>query len=364
MTMGNEIERREEPQTTVTTTGPDPTGGRLIAWAHAARAANELARALVQTSFAPLVGPKNNKRPISVGDATAMILSGDEVGLTPVQALRSIYLVHGTPALNARAMAALVLAHGHDFWVVEEGPNKVTVGGKRRGSEHEQFVTWTMDRARKAGYTRNEQYESKPQEMLYARAISELARRIAPDALAGMAYSTEELETDEAASTTTTVTRSSAKVSRAKAKPEPDEPPLDDTPQTPQGQESPGASTPVEGEGVGAPDDAPPAPEEPPLDEPVDAEVVDDKPATHTLDPSAKKVTQAQLRKIVVMMNEQGITEKPHVMSYLRTVTKTSYESRKDLTREHAHEVIEALTFDAEQAAADAAAASAAQGGE
>lgn len=352
---GNELERHEPHDVVTTTTGPDPTGGRLIAWAHAARAANELARALVQTSFVPLVGPKNNKRPISVGDATAMILSGDEVGLTPVQALRSIYLVHGTPALNARAMAALVLSHGHDFWVVEEGPNKVVVAGKRRGSDHEQTVTWTMDRARKAGYTRNEQYESKPQEMLYARAVSELARRIAPDALAGMAYSAEEIE-QEQEPTTTTVTRSSAKVSRAKAaKPEPDEPPLDEPTQTPQGQESPDVPASVEGPDVAAPD-APPVPEEPPLDEPIDAEVIDDRP-------TAKMITQQQLKKIVAMMNEQGLTTKPSVMAYLETVTKVAYESRKDLTREHAHEVIEALTFDAEQAAADATAAKEAQEG-
>lgn len=343
--MSQEIERHEEPQTTVTTTGPDPTGGRLVAWAHAARAANELAKALVQTSFVPLVGPRNNKRPIGVGDATAMILSGDEVGLTPVQSLRSIYIVHGTPALNARAMAALVLAHGHDFWVVEESPTKVVVGGRRRGSDHEQTVTWTMDRARKAGYTSNPQYESKPQEMLYARAVSELARRLAPDALAGMAYSVEELESDETAATTTTMTRTSTKVKRAKQ--EPEEPSLDDTPPTPQGQESPDAGTSVEGSDAPT-SDAPPAPEEPSLDEPVDAEVVEEEAPVAA--PDTKKATQAQVRKIVVMMNEQGLTTKPSVLAYLKTVTNVDYESRKDLTREHAHEVIEALTFDAAQA--------------
>lgn len=360
--MGTEIERHEEPQTITTTTGPDPTGGRLVAWAQAARAAHSLATSLVKTPFVPLVGTKNNRRPLDAASAAAMILAGDEVGFTPIMALRSIYLVHGTPAFTAKAMAALVLSQGHDFWVEEETTAKVVVAGRRKGSDHDQRVTWTMDRARKAGYTSNSKYDTNPQEMLYARAVSELCRRLAPDVLAGMPYSAEELELSEEP-TTTTVTRESAKVSRAKAKPQPEEPSLDDAPQTPQGQESPDVAASVEGPGVGAPD-APPAPAdptEPPLDddEPMDAEVVDDKP---TPTPDTKKATQAQVRKIVVMMNEQGITEKAHVMSYLKTVTKTDYESRKDLTREHAHEVIEALTFDAEQAADDAAAARQAQG--
>ena len=50
-----------------------------------------------------------------------------------------------------------------------------------------------MDRAKTAGYTTNKLYERIPQQMLYAKAAMEVARKIAPHVLMGIAYSTEEL---------------------------------------------------------------------------------------------------------------------------------------------------------------------------
>jgi hypothetical protein len=53
-----------------------------------------------------------------------------------------------------------------------------------------------MDRARKAGYTRNEKYQKDPQAMLYARAASIACRRTAPEVLKGIA-SFEEIQDDQ-----------------------------------------------------------------------------------------------------------------------------------------------------------------------
>lgn len=202
----------------------DPTGGRLIAWAEAASAAHALAKSLATTAFVPKHFQGN------AGDATAAIILGDELGLSPISALRSIYVIGGQPALYARTMVALVMAHGHRIWTVEDGTGKVTVAGQRRGSDRVEQVTWTVERARKAGYTSNRKYETDPQAMLYARAAGDVARRIAPDVLAGVPYSVEEMESQ--ASETVTVTREPAartRVSRAKPPaPEPDEPPLDE----------------------------------------------------------------------------------------------------------------------------------------
>src|SRR6185312_11850529 len=87
----------------------DPTGGRLVAWAKAAAAANQLAKALTTTTFVPKDFAGN------IGDATAAILLG-ELGLSPLAALRSIYVVHGSPALYARTMVALAQSQGHAVW--------------------------------------------------------------------------------------------------------------------------------------------------------------------------------------------------------------------------------------------------------
>ena len=201
----------------------DPTGGRLVAWAAAASAAHSLATSLSRTSFVPKAFAGN------AADATAAIILGDELGLSPLSALRSLYVIGGTPALYARTMVALVLSHGHHIWTVEESEHRVTVAGRRRGSEHEERVTWTIDRARKAGYTSNKKYATDPIAMLYARAAGDVARRIAPDVLAGVPYSVEEIELAEGPSTTTVSRESAAKRTvQRKAKPAPDEPSLDE----------------------------------------------------------------------------------------------------------------------------------------
>lgn len=198
----------------------DPTGGRLVAWAEAASAAHSLAKSLSGTTFVPR---HFQGKP---GDATAAIILGDELGLSPLSALRSIHVISGTPGLYARTMVALVLAHGHEVWTVEESPAKVTVAGRRKGSEHEERVTWTIDRARKAGYLSNKKYETDPVAMLYARASGDVARRIAPDVLAGVPYSVEEIEDEDVPTVKVarTVKRQTAPAPVEPALEEPDEP--------------------------------------------------------------------------------------------------------------------------------------------
>jgi hypothetical protein len=173
------------------TTSTDPTGGRLVAWAEGLSAAHRIGSALCETAFAP---QHFKGKP---GDAAAAILFGDEIGFSPTQALRSIFVISGTPGLYAKAMVALVLSHGHEVWTDGSSDEQVTVCGRRAGTTHVEKVTWTTARARKAGYTSNKKYETDPQAMLYARAAADVCRRIAPDALAGISNVVEELEMEQ-----------------------------------------------------------------------------------------------------------------------------------------------------------------------
>lgn len=199
----------------------DPTGGRLVAWAQAAGAAHQLAQSLSKTSFIPRAFQGN------AADATAAVMLGDELGLSPISALRSIYIIAGTPAMYARTMVALAMSHGHEVWTESSTDREVVVCGQRRGSEHVERAVWTIDRARKAGYTNNKKYESTPQEMLYAKAAAEIARKIAPDVLSGVPMSVEDLELEPENQPKTQVSRSTSKVQR-QPRPQPPEPPLDE----------------------------------------------------------------------------------------------------------------------------------------
>jgi hypothetical protein len=114
-------------------------------------------------------------------DATAAIMLGDELGLSPHVALRSVYVIHGTPSIYARTMVALAQpSHGHDVWTEESSESRghrLRAAARARSTSS---VVWTIDRARKAGYTNNKKYESDPQAMLYAKAAGEVCQEDRP----------------------------------------------------------------------------------------------------------------------------------------------------------------------------------------
>lgn len=160
----------------------------LMEHAKAMNAAHELATAMCGSDLVPAIykGKPDN--------GAAAILYGAELGLTPIQSMQQIFVVHNTPSIYARTMVALVTARGHEMWEAESTPESVTVCGRRRGSDVVSQSTWTYERAKKAGYTSNKKYDTDPQSMLYAKAATEVCRKMAPDVLLGIAYSREELE--------------------------------------------------------------------------------------------------------------------------------------------------------------------------
>lgn len=305
----------------------NPTGGRLVAWADAARSAASLGTALSKTSFVP---KDFRGKP---EECAAAILFGDEIGLSPMQALQSVYVVSGRPGLYARSMLALVLSSGHEVETVTKTDAKVTVRGRRRGSETWIEETWTTERARRAKYTSNAKYESDPQAMLFARAVSDLCRQIAPDALAGLAYSVEELELAEPAPVARVVRNQAASGTRVQRKA-------------------------VEAAEPAAAGEDEPAFEEPsPAADAVDAvdtdtgEILD---AEIVEPPAVDMITAPQTKMLGALMKELGITRREDALTYCIDVIRREITSRNELTKAEASAVIDALNAD--KVAHDAAA--------
>lgn len=168
----------------------------LMKQAEAMSAAHKLATVLCNTAMVPATFKGKPD------DAAAAILYGAEVGLKPQQALQQVFVVHGQPAIYARTMAALLKAKGYKFSTVESTDESVTVEGVSPRGEHESS-TWTIQRAKTAGYTSNKKYQTDPQAMLYAKAVSEVARKLAPDVLLGIKYTAEDLELEPVKATAT-----------------------------------------------------------------------------------------------------------------------------------------------------------------
>lgn len=150
--------------------------------------AAELAEKISQTEFVPTA---MRNRPAAI---VAAILMGNEAGLPPMTSLSHIHVIEGRPTLDAFAMRALILSHGHELWWDDMTVTRCTLLGRRRGSEHVTSVTWTLDDARRANLANKQVWRSYPRAMLMARCTGEMGRAIFADVLGGIAYTTEELE--------------------------------------------------------------------------------------------------------------------------------------------------------------------------
>jgi hypothetical protein len=281
--------------------------------------AHQLGTALAGTSFVP---KHFQGKP---DDVTAAIMFGAALGLDPMSAVRSVYVVSGTPGLYARSMVAVAMSKGHKIWTEETTDEAVTVAGQRRGSDVVERVTWTIARAKKAGYTSNAKYSTDPQAMLWARAAGDVARRIAPDALAGLDYSVEELQViDHVDVSTERPKRESAAALVAPA--------VEGVAEPRCGCGNP--SKPGTEHRIGAPCFTP----EPTVDPTPEPEAVE-----------VPMVTKAQLSKIAATMRDLGITERPHALGYIEKAIGLKIASRSELTREEAGRLIDALDEDVAQ---------------
>lgn len=204
---------------------PEGASDGMLTFLADLQVAYQIAVRLVATSFVP---QSYQGKP---QEAAAAILTGQGIGLGPMEALRSIDIIQGTPAMRAVALRALVVSHGHEIWVEESSPNRAVVAGRRAGSDVVQRSTWDVDRARGLNLLGKDNWKKQQGAMLVARATSECARLVAPDALLGIPYSSEELIDDVVvldegtptkAPATRTVRRRMPEKPKAQASPEPE----------------------------------------------------------------------------------------------------------------------------------------------
>ena len=120
--------------------------------------------------------------------------TGAALGLEPLQALASIAVINGRATLSSDLMAAVIRRAGHTLRIVENNPESVTATLIRADDKKFEFtVTWDKDKAVKAGlWGQRGPWSQYPTQMLRARAITEVARQGASEALMGMIYSPED----------------------------------------------------------------------------------------------------------------------------------------------------------------------------
>lgn len=146
----------------------------------------ELARIMAVSSLLP---QELRGKP---SDVLVAILYGQELGLAPMQAIQSIYVVKGRPTISAQLWVSLARRAGHKVRVLDEQPDLCTVEVERGDDPSEKArVTYTLDMAKTAGLMSNANWKNHPHAMLYARAVSTACRRACPEIALGFGDETD-----------------------------------------------------------------------------------------------------------------------------------------------------------------------------
>jgi hypothetical protein len=314
---------------------PDVRSTNLTDWAEQARQAHSVSISLAATPFVPeslrakrtsTEQSQSDLDRITVGNVTAAILTGQELGLKPMAALRSMDIIQGVPALRAITLRALVQAHGHDVFVEESTETRAIVAGRRQGSEKVQTSTWTLDRARALNLIGKDNWKKQPGAMLVARATSELCRLIAADVIMAMPYSVEELEDGGPVEPATDKPSTAAKGRTAQRRSAPPTAIVRAQPATEERTPDP----------------------EPDFDEANTATSGLDEFAADTTSnpepvPTGEAITAGQMKMLHALLNENDLADRDAGLAYIGGVIERELTTSKDLTKAEASVVIERL---------------------
>lgn len=122
--------------------------------------------------------------------AFVKIIAGQEIGISPFQAMSGIHIIQGKPTIGAGIMASKVKGSGkYDYRVTQQDDNACVIEFFQ-GKEMIGVSKFTKEDAVKAG-TQN--IHKFPKNMLFARAISNGVKWYCPDIFNGPVYVPEEM---------------------------------------------------------------------------------------------------------------------------------------------------------------------------
>ena len=128
-------------------------------------------------------------------ECAVILMTGAELGLSPMQSLRGIYVVEGRPTLAADTMVAVIRRSGVcALWrTVESTAERCTIEAKRTDDDRAQSKTWTIADATRAGLAGKNIWKQYPAQMLRHRCAADLARELFSDVVLGL-YDPEEID--------------------------------------------------------------------------------------------------------------------------------------------------------------------------
>lgn len=116
-----------------------------------------------------------------------VMLKGRELGIQPMQSVGgAINNIQGKFEISAQTMNMLMRSHHHQIKMITLTDQVCKIWGKRADTGEEMEATYHIEEAARAGLIKDGGgWKKNPQDMLFARAISRLARRLTPDCIGG-----------------------------------------------------------------------------------------------------------------------------------------------------------------------------------
>ena len=125
----------------------------------------------------------------SQSQAVVKILAGKELGLSPFESMKNIYLVSGKLALQSNALASLIKTspkYDYHVDVITNEECKITFFQREGEKRIEIGVSeFTFKDGAKAGLVNKDNWKNFPRNMLFARALANGVRFYCPDAACG-----------------------------------------------------------------------------------------------------------------------------------------------------------------------------------
>lgn len=183
---GMELEIAKQREMAVPPAGALPSASEFDA-------AMKIATQIARTKFVPDSYRGNPD------EVLAAIFTGRELGIGPMQSLRDIHMIDGRPVFAASLMLSQMRRGGLVLLESSSTGDRAFIRAQRSDTGEIAEVDWTFEEATKIkrgtkALTDGDNWKNYPSDMLWARAVGRLARRLGSDLLAGMVYSHEELQ--------------------------------------------------------------------------------------------------------------------------------------------------------------------------
>lgn len=129
----------------------------------------------------------------------SVMLMAREIGISPMNAISGmIHVIKGKVEVSGKGMLYLIRKNGHTLKLKLMTKEKCTLEGTRKDTGEVMEVSFTITEARDAGLIKEKSAWLKcPEDMLYWRAVSRLARRLFTDCIGGCYTEGEIQETVE-----------------------------------------------------------------------------------------------------------------------------------------------------------------------